>query len=128
MKIRRGDRVHQGSSCQSDGLTACVRRSAIDAEDPGDVTEYQAFWRSLLNEAYMVGFTELCSVAREGAPQREQELALVEYFKSKTAEANRMIQKYYPGSKLVDNLSKLRPYTGTHNAGYTEWSSTAPSP
>jgi len=119
-KIRRGDCVHLGVSCQRDGLTACVRRSAIAVEDPGDVTEYQAFWRSLVEEAYMVGFTEYCRVAREGAPPREQELALVEYFKSKTAEANRMIQKYYPGSKPVDDLSKLKPYTGTHNAGYTE--------
>lgn len=31
-----------------------------------------------------------------------------------------MIQRYYPGSKPIDDLSKLKPYTGTHNAGYTE--------
>ncbi|MEM3079575.1 MAG: hypothetical protein QXF21_04580, partial [Thermoproteota archaeon] len=63
---------------------------------------------------------EYCRVAKESAPPREQERALIEYFKSKTGEANRMIQRYYPGSKPIDDLSKLKPYTGTHNAGYTE--------
>lgn len=119
-KVRRGDYVHLGVSCQRDGLTACIRRSAIAVEDPKDVTEYQAFWRTLVEEAYMVGFREYCRVAKESAPPREQERALIEYFKSKTGEANRMIQRYYPGSKPIDDLSKLKPYTGTHNAGYTE--------
>ncbi len=31
-----------------------------------------------------------------------------------------MIQKHHPGTKVIDDLSKLKPYTGTHNAGYTE--------
>jgi hypothetical protein len=43
-----------------------------------------------------------------------QEKALVEYFRSRTREVN---EKF----KLkIGDLSALKPYTGTHNAGYTE--------
>jgi hypothetical protein len=119
-KIREGDYVHLGVSCQRDGLTACIRRSMVAVENPEDVTEYQGFWRRLVEEAYAVGFEEYCRVAREGAAPREQEMALISYFRSKTEEANNIIQRNYPGTKSVDDLSKLKPYTGTHNAGYTE--------
>jgi len=46
-------------------------------------------------------------------PAKIQEQALVDYFKAKSNEVSRRI-----GKKI--NLEMLKPYTGTHNAGYTE--------
>jgi hypothetical protein len=60
-----------------------------------------------------VGLEAYIDVAAGGKPARLQEAALVEYFRSRSDEVSRRIKK--PVS-----LERLKPYTGTHNAGYTE--------
>jgi Xaa-Pro aminopeptidase len=111
--IRKGEFVHLGVAPKRDGLNACVRRSVIAVEDPAEVTDEQRYWFDLVEEAYRVGYESFCEVAKEGLPAKVQEQALVDYFKSKSNEVSRRI------GKRVE-LERLKPYTGTHNAGYTE--------
>jgi len=112
--IRKGDYVHLGVAPKRDGLNSCVRRSVIVVEDLKDVKEEQKYWFDFIEEAFEVGYKEYCRVAKEGLPAKMQEKALVEYFRSRTREVN---EKF----KLkIGDLSALKPYTGTHNAGYTE--------
>ncbi|MCM8759017.1 MAG: M24 family metallopeptidase [Candidatus Omnitrophica bacterium] len=111
--IRKGDYVHLGVAPKRDGLNSCVRRSVIAVEDPSEVTEEQKYWFNLVEEAYRIGFEKYCEVAEKNLPAYLQEKALVDYFASKSDEVSRKI-----GKKI--NLEKLKPYTGTHNAGYTE--------
>ncbi|MCH8293593.1 M24 family metallopeptidase [Candidatus Poribacteria bacterium] len=112
--INEGDYVHIGVAPKRDGLNACLRRSVIAVDSPEKVTDDQRFWFDFVESAFEIGYQEYCRVARENAPAREQEQALVDYFRSRTDEVNRRF-----GTKL-DDLSLLKPYTGTHNAGYTE--------
>lgn len=113
-KIREGDFVHIGVAPKRDGLNSCVRRSVVAVDNPSKVTEDQKYWFDFIEEGFNVGLDAYRRIAREERPAREQELALAEYFKSKTDEVNKRF-----GLK-IDDLSKLKPYTGTHNAGYTE--------
>ncbi|MGQ9514777.1 MAG: M24 family metallopeptidase [Thermoproteota archaeon] len=113
-EIRRGDFVHLGVAPKRDGLNSCVRRSVIAVEDPNDISEEQRYWFNFIEEAFEVGYKEYCRVAREGLPARVQEEALMKYFRSKTDEVNRKFKLN------IADLSNLKPYTGTHNAGYTE--------
>jgi len=113
-EIRKGDFVHLGVSPKRDGLNSCLRRSAVVVSAPRDLTSDQRYWFDLVEEAFQVGFDAYCRVAREGLPARLQEEALVEFFRSKTEDVNERF-----GLRLED-LSTLKPYTGTHNAGYTE--------
>lgn len=112
-RIREGDWVHLGVAPKRDGLTACVRRSVIAVEDPSRVTAEQRFWFDLVEQGYEVGETWYRKVAEENLPARLQEQALVEYFASRSEDVSRRI------GKKVD-LASLKPYTGTHNSGYTE--------
>jgi len=107
--IRRNDYVHLGVSPKRDGLTACIRRSVI----AGKPNKMQRYWSSLVEEAYKVGYDAYVKVARENLPARLQEQALVDFFASKSAEVSRLIGKPI-------RLEQQKPYTGTHNAGYTE--------
>jgi Xaa-Pro aminopeptidase len=111
--IQRGDFVHLGVAPKRDGLNACVRRSVIAVEDPGEVTEEQRYWFDLVEGAYEVGYKRFCEVAAEGLPAKLQEQALVDYFRDRSDEVSKRV------GKRVD-LERLKPYTGTHNAGYTE--------
>jgi Xaa-Pro aminopeptidase len=111
--IREGDWVHLGVAPQRDGLTACVRRSVVAVEDPSSVSSEQRFWASLVEEGYRVGEEAYRRVAAEGLPARLQEQALVDYFASHASEVSDRI-----GRKV--DLASLKPYTGTHNSGYTE--------
>jgi len=111
--IRRGDFVHLGVAPKRDGLNACCRRSAVAVEDPREVTPEQRFWLEFVEDAYRVGFEAYLEVARTGSPARLQEAALVDYFRGRSAEVSRRI------GRPVE-LERLKPYTGTHNAGYTE--------
>jgi hypothetical protein len=52
-------------------------------------------------------------VAAENLPARLQEQALVDYFGAHSDEVSKRI------GKQID-LAALKPYTGTHNSGYTE--------
>jgi len=112
-EIKRGDYVHLGVAPKRDGLNACVRRSVIAVQDPTDVTVAQRYWFDFIEEAYRVGEDAYRRVAAEGLPARLQEQALVDFFASRSDEVSR---RY--GRRI--ELERLKPYTGTHNAGYTE--------
>jgi hypothetical protein len=111
--IGEGEWVHLGVAPQRDGLTACIRRSVIAVDEPSQVTEDQRFWMDLVEQGYQVGEAWYRKVASEDLPARLQEQALVDYFASRADEVSARI------GKRVD-LASLKPYTGTHNSGYTE--------
>jgi hypothetical protein len=111
--IQEGDIVHLGVAPKRDGLTACERVSVVCTKDPKNITKNQRYWFDFIEGAFNVGLENYIKVAREGLPAKIQEQALVEYFRSKEAEVSKMV------GKSID-LSRLKPYTGTHNGGYTE--------
>lgn len=113
-RINEGDYVHLGVAPKRDGLTSCLRRSVVAVDDPSKLTPEQEYWFDFIEKAYNVGFEAYCRVAKENLPARDVEVALVDYFRSKTPDVNRRFGLH------IDDLSKLKPYTGTHNAGYTE--------
>jgi hypothetical protein len=82
-------------------------------DSPSKVTGDQKFWFDLVEEGYRVGEEWYRKVAAENLPARLQEQALVDYFAGRADEVSRRI------GKKVD-LASLKPYTGTHNSGYTE--------
>jgi len=112
-EIGRGDWVHLGVAPKRDGLNSCCRRSVIAVEHPSEATPEQRFWLDLVLEAYQVGLDAYVDVAQNNKPARLQEQALVDYFAGRSDEVSRRI-----GSPV--QLERLKPYTGTHNAGYTE--------
>jgi hypothetical protein len=111
--IRAGDYVHVGVAPKRDGLNACVRRSLVALEAPSRINPDQQGWFDFLEEAYRVGEAAYHRVAKEGLPARLQEQALVDFFASHSPQ----VSKRY-GKSI--RLETLKPYTGTHNAGYTE--------
>jgi len=111
--INEGDWVHLGVAPKRDGLNSCIRRSVIATLDPNNVTEEQKFWFKFIEEAYDVGLMKFMEVAKENLPARLQEQALVDFYKSKSKEVSDFI-----GKEII--LEQLKPYTGTHNSGYTE--------
>jgi len=112
-KINESDYVHLGVAPKRDGLNSCVRRSVVAVDSPKKLTKNQKYWFSFIEEAYKVGLEWLKKISEENLPAYLQEEALVNFFKSKSDE----VSKLY-GKKI--ELEKLKPYTGTHNAGYTE--------
>ncbi len=112
-EIRRGDWVHLGVAPKRDGLNACCRRSVIAVEDPSEVTPEQDYWLNLVEDGYQVGLDAYRRVAADGSAARQQEQALVDYFASRSAEVSRRVGRPV-------QLERLKPYTGTHNGGYTE--------
>jgi Xaa-Pro aminopeptidase len=111
--IREGDIVHLGVAPKRDGLTSCERLSVVCTNDPSTITEDQHYWFGFVEEAYRVGLDAYRHIARESLPAQLQEQALVDYFLSRQAEVEKRV------GKPVD-LVRQKPYTGTHNAGYTE--------
>jgi hypothetical protein len=111
--IQPGAYVHLGVAPKRDGLNACVRRSLIAVENPSAVTPEQKYWFDFIEEAYRLGEEAYRRVASEGLPARLQEQALVDFFSGHSDEVS---QRY--GKRI--ELERLKPYTGTHNAGYTE--------
>jgi hypothetical protein len=112
-QIRHGDYVHLGVGPKRDGLNACVRRSAVAVPDPSALTSGQQFWFGFVEEAYRVAEEVYRRVAAEGLPARLQEQALVDFFSAHSDEVSRRYGKPI-------QLQNLKPYTGTHNSGYTE--------
>ncbi len=96
-----------------DGLNACQRATVIAVGDPKEVTPEQRYWISFVEEAYQVGLDAFIKVAGENLPAYLQEKALCDYFASRQEEVSARL------GKPVD-LTRLKPYTGTHNSGYTE--------
>lgn len=112
--IKENAFVHLGVAPQRDGLTSCIRRSIVaSSASQKALPEEQRFWFELVEQAYNVGYDAYCRVARENLPAKVQEQALVDFFRSKSGEVSRKI------GKDID-LASLKPYTGTHNSGYTE--------
>jgi Xaa-Pro aminopeptidase len=111
--IREGDWIHLGVAPKRDGLNSCVRRSVIAVDTPTKVTAEQQYWFDLVEKAYDVGDRWYRKVASERLPARLQEEALVNFFAERSEEISRRI------GKPID-LAQQKPYTGTHNAGYTE--------
>ena len=112
-KIREGDYIMLGVGPKRDGLTACERVSVVCADSPDKLTESQKYWFDFVEEAYRVGLDAYRNVAENNLPARLQEQALVDYFASRSQEVS---ERY---GKTLD-MTQLKPYTGTHNAGYTE--------
>ena len=111
--IRAGDFVHVGVGPAMDGLTACERCSVVCTGPNGQLTEPQKYWLDFVDEAYKVGLDAYIHVAENDLPARLQEQALVDYFEARRDEVSRRI------GRPID-LAMLKPYTGTHNSGYTE--------
>lgn len=112
-EIRQGDYVHLGVGTKRDGLNACIRRSVIAVPAPDKVGADQRFWFDLVEDAYRIGFKKYCEVAQNDLPAKLQEQALVDYFAGRSDEVSKRT-----GQDV--RLELLKPYTGTHNAGYTE--------
>jgi len=112
-EIHEGDWVHLGIGTKRDGLNSCIRRSVITVATPADVTTKQKYWFDLVEEGYSVGFNKYREVAEGDLPAKLQEQALVDFFASRSIEVSKRI-----GREV--SLELLKPYTGTHNSGYTE--------
>jgi hypothetical protein len=115
-RIGDGDYVHLGVAPKRDGLNACLRRSVIAVSDAADAPRRQPdaeYWFRLVEEAYRIGFAKYVEVAERGLPAKLQEQALVDFFAGHSAEVSRRV------GRPID-LARQKPYTGTHNAGYTE--------
>ena len=124
--------VHLGASYKRDGLTACCRRS-VYSEDRA-ITPYQRYFSDMVEDAFRHGFDAYVEISRNERPARLQEQALVDFFNERTESSVRAVEEAHgagaaaklreelfkdiPG--IVKGLARLKPYTGTHNAGYTE--------
>ncbi len=111
--INEGDIVSIGVGPKRDGLTACERGSVVCTKDISSITSDQKYWFDFVEEAFTVGLKAYIKVSNEDLPAKLQEQALVDYFKEKESEVESRI-----GKKI--DLARMKPYTGTHNAGYTE--------
>jgi Xaa-Pro aminopeptidase len=109
-RINKGDWVHLGAAPKRDGLTSCIRRSIVMGKKSKD----QQYWFDFVNGAYKTGFDAYVDIAKNNKPAKEQEQALVNYFRSRTDEVNKRFKLNVP------DLAMYKPYTGTHNSGYTE--------
>lgn len=112
-EIRPGDWVHLGVGTKRDGLNACIRRSVIAVPTPVDVTQEQKYWFDMVEDAYQAGYNAYLEIAEKRLPAYIQEKALVDFFAARSEEVSKKI-----GKKIA--LELLKPYTGTHNSGYTE--------
>lgn len=111
--INQGDYVQLGVAPKRDGLTACERATVICTKDKNMISKNQAFWIDFVEKAYLVGYESFKYVAENNLPAKMQEQALVDYFASRQEEVNSRF-----GINI--DLTKQKPYTGTHNSGYTE--------
>ena len=105
--------MHLGVAPKCDGLTACERCTVIATLDPSRVTEDQKYWIDFVEGAYQVGLEAYRRVAWENLPAYFQEQALCSYFKNREEDVCSRL-----GKKI--DLVRQKPYTGTHNGGYTE--------
>jgi Xaa-Pro aminopeptidase len=131
-EIKPGVAMHFGASYKRDGLSACCRRSAFSSLD--GITPYERYFERFVEDAFRTGFDAYVDVASNAKPARLQEQALVDFFTSKTEELlarvkeargkkaesflREKLNEPIPG--ITPGLARLKPYTGTHNSGYTE--------
>lgn len=112
-KIGEGDIVSIGVAPRRDGLTGCNRVSVVAVQSPSEVTAEQKYWIDFVEEAYQVGLDAYIDVAAKGLPAKGVEQAIVDYYTQREKEVN---HKY----GIQVDLARQKPYTGVHNAGYTE--------
>lgn len=112
-RINEGDVVMLGVGPKRDGLTSCERCSVVCVDSPSKITPEQKYWFDFVEGAYKVGLDAYIDVAENNRPAKFQEQALVDYFAARSEE----VSKRY--GKTIDMVN-LKPYTGTHNSGYTE--------
>ena len=93
--------------------TAACAGAVIAVDSSDQVTDEQHYWFQLVEEAYSVGLDAYRDVARTGKPAKLQEQALVDFFTSQAGKVSKRL------GRDID-LARQKPYTGTHNAGYTE--------
>ncbi len=111
--INKGNWVNLGVAPKRDGLNSCIRRTVVMADSPADIHDETTYWFDFVEEAYRVGYQKYVEVAEKNLPARLQEQALVDFFRSKSDEISWKI-----GKRVF--MEQLKPYTGTHNSGYTE--------
>lgn len=111
--IHEGDYVHLGVAPKCDGLTACERCTVVATLDPARISEDQKYWIRFVEGAYQVGLDAYRRVSAENLPAKLQEQALCDYFKAHEEEVCARL-----GKKI--DFVRQKPYTGTHNGGYTE--------
>ncbi len=112
-RIQEGDYVTLGVAPKWDGLTSCERATVVCVDNPSKLTEDQKYWFEFTEGAYRRGLEAYIDVAKNNLPAKLQEQALVDYFAERSDEVSKRL------GKRVD-MTVLKPYTGTHNAGYTE--------
>jgi len=112
-RVKEGDIVSIGVAPRRDGLTGCNRVSVIAVDDPAEITDDQKFWIEFVEEAYCVGLEAFTEVAKNNLPAKKVEEAIVHYYHSRENEVN---NRY----GISVDLARQKPYTGVHNAGYTE--------
>ena len=127
-----GVAMHFGASYKRDGLTACIRRSCFSASNAA--TPYQLYFQDMVEEAFRLGFANFVEVAETGKPAWHQEQGLNDFFNSRTGATLDIVERTHGKEKrdalaerlteeipdVIQGLARLKPYTGTHNAGYTE--------
>jgi hypothetical protein len=132
--IQAGEFVHIGASGKRDGLTACCRRSIVATTGDHPETAYQTSWRELVEEGFRVGFDNYKDVVVNRKPAKLQEQSLVNFYNDRTdavlarvcaehgadAAAGMRARLNEEIPDLPSGLARMKPYTGTHNAGYTE--------
>ncbi len=98
------------------------------------ITAYRDYFRKIVEEGFNVGFEAYVDIVENNKPAKYQEKALIDFFNKKTDEMLNMVQatsgkkealslkeKLFsdiPG--IAKGLARMKPYTGTHNSGYTE--------
>lgn len=112
-RIQEGDYVILGVSPKWDGLTSCERATVVCVDHPSKLTDDQKYWFEFTEGAFKTGLEAYIDVAKHNKPAKLQEQALVDYFAARSEEVSKRL------GKPID-MTVLKPYTGTHNAGYTE--------
>jgi Xaa-Pro aminopeptidase len=131
-KILEGEFMHMGTSYKRDGLTACCRRSIFS--NYAGITPYREYFRKIVEDGFRVGFDAYVDIVLNNKPAKYQEQALIDFFNTKTDDSLKMVETTsgkqsalllkenlfcdIPG--ITKGLARMKPYTGTHNSGYTE--------
>ncbi len=131
-QILKGEYLHMGTAFKRDGLTACCRRSLFSSID--GLNPYRDYFRRIVEEGFKVGFDAYVDITENNKPAKLQEQSLVDFFNLKTDELTGVVETNYgkeaaqllreklyseiPG--ITKGFARMKPYTGTHNSGYTE--------
>lgn len=112
--IQEGDIVHIGVSPKRDGLCGAQRASVVCVKDPSQISDKLNIWFRFLEDAFHHSFKEFKRIAADGLDGCEHELSMIEFYKSKRKELEKL-----SGYDLPD-FEELKGYVTSHNSGYTE--------